>query len=168
MATRLSDTPMAENLNLRSGVLVPFTAYLKADPAAGKERLVAYRDMQKMSAWIEDILSTPCTDGVEMDFAKPVAFTPQFGQKTARFTVHGHACNRDTFAKQPIESVNVDHNEILTGYDASNKWNGIPKAALDSVCTEIKNRIESLTNLTVYRLDVAGFIYGEKGVHFPV
>lgn len=167
MATRLSDTPLAENLTLWPGVFVPFTAFLKYDPIPGK-RLEAYRDLQKKAAWVEDQLTVSyCSSGYQIEFAKAVAFTPQFGNQTSRLTITGHACWREHWVKQPITSVLVDSpNGLQTGYDASDASNMVPTGDLDDLCVELKNLLQSITYLSVIKLDVAGYIYGVKGTTF--
>jgi len=126
--------------------------------------------MQQLSAWIEDQLLNVCsTEELQLDFARPVAFTPQFGQQGARFTIHGNACKKTTFVNQPVDSEYVDHPDPILGYDNSRANNKTPVAAVESLCTELKLLLEATTGLLVTKLDVAGVVYGgRKGYHFPL
>jgi len=126
--------------------------------------------MEKLSAWIEDQLLNVCsTDELQLDFARPVAFTPQFGQQGARFTVHGHACKKTSFAKQPVESEYVDNSNLVLGYDNSRAYNRIPVADVEDLCESLKTLLQTTTGLLVTKLDVAGVVYGgRKGRSFPI
>lgn len=168
--SNLSDTPLVINPITWKGVFVPFIAFLKADPPAGLgKRIEKYRWFSLHSTLLESQLDTTCnSEGIVFDFAKPVAFTPQFGQNTARFTVTGNLCHKDSWINRPLNETNVDYeNGILTGYDASNKSNEIPRAVLDSTAKSFKKLLETITGLQVIKLDIANYIYGIKGSHFP-
>jgi hypothetical protein len=145
---------------------VPFTASLKIVPVKGK-RFETYRDLEKEANSIEDALLAMC--GVVTDITKPVAFTPQFGNKTARLTISGHACARNTFPKAPVgERRVINAGEYKIGVGASNNSNRIPDSELDSLVVDLKNTIEASTGYKVIRIEAANHIYGVGGVHFPI
>ena len=181
MATLLSDTPLAPNiLTWQSvGVFVPFTAFLKVTVPTSLygQRIATYRYMEKMSAQVESALDTVCLGsegptageaGTIFDFAKPVAFTPQFGNKTARLTITGHACKAHKFVNEPLNEVLVDNESgELTGYDASNKSNAVPNAAVDTLAKNLRLTIEAVTGFQVIELTVANYHYGYRGTTLP-
>lgn len=153
-----------------SRIYVPFTAFLRITPIRGK-RSESIRDMQKIAADVETEIDDLCgvTDAVAFDFAKPVAYTPAFGDTPARLTIHGHACARTTFTKTPVGLQNVvSDGRKQTGYGAGNAINRIPDSTLNTTAKEIKDSLENATGLTVYRLEVAGYIYGISGTSFPL
>jgi hypothetical protein len=120
---------------------------------------------------IEDLLPSACggdTYEITFDYSTPIAFTFQFGQQTARFTINGHACKRNDFTKTPVgEQLVVSNNHESIGVGAANASNMTPDADLNAITLEVQNLLENLTGLKCYRLKIAGFIYGTKGVHFP-
>jgi hypothetical protein len=152
---------------------VPFTAFLRIVPIRGK-RFETVRDMEKIAYRVEENLEHLCSSGsftapVSFDFAKPVAFTPQFGDKTARLTIHGHACKIPNFTKTPDGLHNKDTSDgILTGPGGGNAVNRVPDPDVSALTKELKMQIESATGLPVYRMEVAGFIFGITGETFPL
>lgn len=154
----------------QSGFHVQFTAFLRYTPIRGK-RFETVRDLEKRSWQIELALDNLCgiSDGGAFDFAKPVAFTPAFGDKPARFTIHGHACKQSSFTNTPAgQQLVISDNHELTGSGAGNKGNIVPDPILDALCKTLKAQLESATGLHVYRLELAGFIYGVTGRSFPL
>jgi hypothetical protein len=98
-----------------------------------------------------------------------VAFTPQFGNSPYRFTVHGHACVRNDFANNPIGNRFVDaDNKILQGPAASNNSNRTPDPQVNAIAEELRTLLETRTGLHVFKLRVAGVVFGDKGIHFPL
>ena len=166
---KLSNMPGTAPYNQHlTEVHVPFTAFLKADPIGGK-RFETIRSLERQSARIEEQLVDLCgTAGSTFDFSRPVAFTFQFGDKTARFTVNGHACVRSEFTNRPLEEVAVDHdNKSQIGIGESNGARAVASPELNAIAKEVKDQLEIATGLQVIRLKIAGYIYGYKGVHFP-
>jgi hypothetical protein len=152
---------------------VPFTAFLRIEPVQGK-RMERYFDMQKAAAYVETSLDDFCnsTEDKFLEFAKPIAFTPAFGNKPARLTIHGHACRRIGFTKYPTGEHTLDYDGTrLTGGGCGNSANRIPDPDLDTICMELKNGFENISinglNLQALRIEVAGFIYGQGGLTFP-
>lgn len=170
MATKLSDIPGSNILNGTGPVFVPFSCWVRIEPIRGKRQEVI-RDMQKKAEFVEDALDTLCgaSDEVAFDYTKPISFIPQFGQKTARLSFVGNACQRDSFTKIPIgERTVVNANEFQTGPGAANASNRVPDPEVDALCKDLKSAIEAVISpLKVIRLEVAGFIYGEGGATFP-
>jgi hypothetical protein len=164
----LTDMPGTKVPRIWAEKFVPFTAFLKADPISGIHRFESIRDLQRKAALIEEQLETVCgSESVTFDFSRPIAYTPQFGKQTARFTVNGNACSRVSFTAEPINPLTVDaDNKGLTGPGTAN-GRAIPSTDLNNIATELRTQLEAATGLKVIRLKVAGYIYGFKGVHFP-
>ena len=165
---QLSDWPGTRVPRIWAEKFIPFTAFLKADPIVGVRRFESIRDFEKQSALIEQQLLTVCgSETVTFDFSIPIAFTPQFGKQTARFTVNGNACSQPSFTAEPVNPLTVDaDNQGLTGPGTAN-GRDTPSTNLDNIATLLKAQLEAATGLRVFRLKVAGFIYGFKGVSFP-
>jgi hypothetical protein len=169
---KLSDSPLQRSLyGANESKFIPFTAFVKINPISGK-RFETWRDMERIQDEVETLIETICDNSTgdtnTFDFAKPIAFTPAFGNKPARLTIHGNACVRTTAPKEPVGERYVDNNGSWLGPAASNNSNREPDAELDSIVTSLKNSIETNTGLTIYRMEVANFIYGVGGVHFPL
>lgn len=167
---KLSDLPGTTPRGVLVDKHVPFTAFLKAYPVQGKRSEMA-RSLERQSSTIEDQLLGACggvTYDITFDYSTPIAYTFQFGQQTARFTINGHACKRTEFTKTPVgEQLVVSNNHELIGVGAANASNMTPDTDLNAISLEIRNLLENLTGLKCYRLKIAGYIYGTKGVHFP-
>lgn len=166
MSTRLSEAP-GNPPQPWLGRHIPFTAYIRVIPIKGK-RFETYRDLEKESDRVLDALQNICSsDDLVVDIANPVAFTPKFGDKHARLTITGHACFRDTFAKEPVgEHLVINCGEYKSGTGASNNANRVPDSEVDALANELKLQIESATVTEVTRIEVARVIYGEGGLHF--
>lgn len=167
----LADTPGAPAiLGTNREKHVPYTVYLEVDVLKGK-RFERIRDLEKQANEVEDSLETiECdgTAGVSFDFTKPVALTRQYGDIPPRLSFHGHICYRSSFTKTPVgERTVISAGEFKTGPGASNRSNRTPDPELDQVASEFKNLIETATGYAMQRLELARFIYGRGGVHFP-
>ena len=171
---------LADTTNVFQAVLgtskdkhVPFSAYLRVVPIRGK-RFEIIRDMETIANQVEMLLDGICgsSEGVSFDYTKPVAFTPQFGNKQARLSFHGHICkiaNPSTFTKTPVGLRTViSGGEYKIGASASNASNRQPDPQLDQLASDFKALIEATTGLTMFKLDIANVIYGLGGFHFPV
>jgi len=148
---------------------VPFTCFLRITPP-GTKHFEIVRAAEKQAAIVQAQLEDFCgaSDENVFDFTRPVAYTPQFGQKTARLSFSGNLCRRLTFTKTPVGQRYVDMDDgVVYGPGAANAANSIPDTELDDIVRDFKLQVESLTNLQVIRIVAAGFIYGQGGVHFP-
>ena len=179
--TRLSDNPQSAT-GRRGGVkFVPFTAFVRVipDPGFGR-RFETVRALEELANQAEENLAAieDATAGGEVvDFADPVKFTPQFGDKTARLTIHGNISDSSGFTKQSLQQHTViNTGQILNGPGSHNATQQ-PSTELNSIAAEIKDTIEGAIGpgLPVFRLEVAGFIFGDDGSgrissgrHFPL
>ena len=145
---------------------VPFTAFMKVVPIRGK-RFETIRDLEIQGNLIEGILDNLCdgTGEIVFDYTKPVAFTPQYGDKPARFSFNGHICRRETFEKLFLGQATTDTNQTGFAYNNSN-YN--TTATFNTIVYNFKNLLESNVGLDLIRLEVAGYIFGQGGAHFPI
>jgi len=169
--SQLSDTPGVTQAYSRYAH-VPFSVQLRVDPIRGK-RFETIRDLETQANYLETLLESICnstTDGeIDFDFTKPIAFTQQYGDKPARFSFHGHLCRRNSFPKDYLGSRTIiSDNQYKTGDWATNQSNRIPDSEFNTIVFDFKNLIESTTSLVVIKLEIARFIYGSGGSHFPL
>jgi hypothetical protein len=169
--SQLSDTPGVTQA-YRQYVYVPFSVQLRVDPIRGK-RFEIIRDLEIQANLLETLLESICnstTDGeIDFDYTKPIAFTPQYGNKPARFSFHGHLCRRNSFPKDHLGSRTIiSDSQYKTGDWAANQSNKTPDNELNNITHDFKTLIESTTSLTVIKLEIAGLIYGNGGIHFPL
>lgn len=171
--TALADNTRTTLLSLSANKHVPYSCWLRVDPIPGK-RFERIRDLEYVANSVESILDAiVCEAGTEdlsFDVTKPIAFTRQFGNKPARLSFSGHLCALippDIFTKLPVgEQTVVNAGEIKTG-PSINRSGRTTTSQLNTLVLNFKNLIETNTNLTVIRLEVARVIYGLGGFHFP-
>jgi hypothetical protein len=134
------------------------------------KRFEMIRDLEKQANFVEDDLDllNSETAGISFDFAKPVKFTFQFANKTARLTIHGNVTGLTRLDKVPLEEVLViNSGEFKRGTGSATAPRREPTAELDTAVFELKTLLETIVE-EVSRIDIAGFIYGEGGSHFPL
>lgn len=96
-------------LNPNTTSFVPFRAYLREVPVeGGGRRWTQIRDLQKTAHIIETELVA-----AGWNIARPVAFKPQFGNKTAEIVLNGFVGRPD--ADYPVEAQTTTVNIIHTG-----------------------------------------------------
>jgi len=167
---QLSEAPASKSPWVAAEKHVPFTALLRSNPVRGT-RSEMRREFEILSERIEEILESLCSNSNEditFDFSKPVAYTPQFGNYTARFTINGHACKRRTFTALPVGEQQIDcDNKLQIGNGAGNAANMIPSVELDAVAHEVVTALETAIGLHVFKIKIAGYDYGFKGTTIP-
>jgi hypothetical protein len=170
---QLSEAPNSPHPWVDAEYHVPFTAYLKIAPARGKREEIR-RYYEILSERIEQVLETFCGNAasageyISFDFSTPVAWTPQFGNATARFTINGHACKRKKFTSLPVGQQQIDaDNNLQIGNGAGNAANMTPSTTLDAVAKEVVEALEVALGLKVFKIKVAGYNYGLKGTTIP-
>jgi len=148
---------------------VPFTAYLKASPVGGK-RFETERSLQKEADQIETQLSGFCdtnTEGTQFNHASPIAYTRQFGNTTARFTINGHACAREKFTNDLFnQNLIINTGQYQTG-PKYNSGNLTTTTEINTSVKDLKNKLETATGYVVFKMIYANIIFGESGLHFP-
>lgn len=180
MARLSNDRLTTRDGDKRSEKFVPFTAFIRMVPIASEKRDEIWRDMQELANTIEDTIQTDyeldTTSNIYFDHADPVKFTPQFGDKTARLTIHGNVrsdigittySSNDSFVKRhKNERLLIHGGEFKTGYGCHN---AAFQESPDGIETSVLEILHVLAQIGVspYRIEIAGIIYGEGGRHFP-
>ena len=170
--TRLSTHTLIPSLRgFGSRQFIPFTAFARVIPNLGfGRRFEMVRDIEKQADLVEDELDSLDSDsaGISFDFAKPVLFTHQFADKTARLTIHGNVTGLTVLDKNPIEDVTIDFNGgARIGQGSATAPRRTPTAELNAAVTELKALLETIVD-GIFRIEIAGFIYGRGGLHFPL
>jgi hypothetical protein len=104
-----------------------------------------------------------------------MAVKPQIGETPAQTQITGFW---DSTAKndQPHpEHQRISGGEIFTGPATAIPWSQNPTTAVDGMVQDLKNAVEAAfgTDLpsgitfSIFRIDISGVIYGDRGYHFP-
>lgn len=103
-------------------VFIPFVAYVRLIPELGSgKRATMVRSLQKQARRIQQSIEAAIDDNLlspSINIASPVAFTPQFGNYTARATIVGFV-ETDRNADEKVPTTNID--EIHSGTDQGEK-----------------------------------------------
>lgn len=168
---------------------VPFTAHIRISPSrTDRKRFEYIRDLQKIATEVYAELKTD----VDLSLAFPgggqhqsitgiggysgqtngTAVKPQIGDSPAQLMITGFLLvNSNNIPAHPDKQL-IHSGNALSGYNGSHLWDSIPASSTDSYASLIKTKIESAISSTVYtgsvyRLEVAGTLYGNRGIHFP-
>lgn len=177
------------NLHVR---IVPDFGPTTTGPSSKGGRFERWRDMQKIGILMYDALS----DVSDLKIAAPgggqhgsyyggannnsgikngFAVKPQFGNTPAQASISGFY--RDT-TNANIQNFN-ETTRISGGYEYSGPnnepWLENPRSELETLVSSLKTLVESQFTAelpagiiyNVYRLELAGVIYGNRGYHFP-
>lgn len=157
---------------------IPFIAYLRYVPTeSGGRRLVTMRDGQNTARMIqEDLQSGGWT------IATPVTFVPQFGNKTARITVHGFFDTHVDGNFHPTTQQDVIHSGTVPGEKTSTypmdpgggnlAWGQDTVTQLDDMVADLVTSMEIASDIigedaTIDQITVMGVNYGRGGRSFP-
>jgi hypothetical protein len=170
---------------------IPFTIHIRVVPARGK-RFEYVRDLQKIGVDILDEL-----DGVtELNLAQPgggqhksyggtaggglsgyadgFAVKPQIGQTPAQLQITGFYDDSAAPAQAHPNKQLLHTGTAQTGPAGGHQWQANPRTATDDNAKTIKGLFETaamavlgLTDWNVFRLEVSGTVYGDRGAHFP-
>lgn len=174
--TRLSTDSLTPSLSGTRPQYVPFTVFARVIPSFGNgKRFEMVRDLEKIANIVEgylDALSasddTLGTTGVEFDFAIPVKFTFQFAESPARLTIHGNVHGLTPLSNKPLEDkLVISSGEFKTGPGCRNAQK-TPSQELNSAVKDLLAILNTIPYLDdIMRIEMAGFLYGRDGVHFP-
>ena len=153
---------------------VPFKAFSRIVPIEGR-RMEVLRDFERMADRVEAALTAISVNSAgdpTLIIASPVAFTPQFGNKTARLTVVGFIKD-ELKSKADRTDATFDHDNGVTSgqLGGPNMARTTPTSETDASAKYLRDLLEaSSSDLTgnVYKLEYAGAIYGEGGRSFPL
>lgn len=171
--TRLSQNVLVHSTSGASAQrFVPFTVFARIvpDPGLGK-RFEFVRSQEEIGNRIEDALETISpAPSTSFEFAKPTKTTPAFANTPARVTINGNiqvASGSIPKAPSGTHAV-VSSSKILTGPGSGHAANIVPSTELDTILISLKTTLEASTSLLdIFRIDLAGIIYGKGGRSFP-
>jgi hypothetical protein len=151
---------------------VPFRAFARIVPYEGKPQEY-YFDMERLANQVESDLTGAAANsaGETINIATPVAFTPQFGNHTARLTVVGFH-RADAVAKKDRTDATFDHdNSTVSGQvGGANMARTDPDLVTDEGVASLKAYLENASAVldgAIFKIEYAGAIYGEDGRTFP-
>ena len=153
---------------------VQFKAFVRIVPLEGK-RFETIRDMERIADRVEDairsFLSVPVDEPL-ISIATPVAFTPQFGDKTARLTITGYV-QEAALLRADRTDATLDHdNQVMSGQlGGPNMARTVPVADVETAVKSLKALLEAASLDVVghiYKMEYGGCVYGEGGRSFPL
>ena len=176
--TRLSDHPQEPMAQFDK--FIPFTVFARIVPTTRfNKRFETVRDRERLANEVEDCLraidDSSAIEVDDYDIAFPVASTPQFGDFTARVTIHGNwKWMNGQFSKEPHgDHLVISDNQFKAGASAHHAGSIEAADSVKTAVTTIKSDLEaacvdgSTTFLNIFKMDVAGIIFGQDGRTFP-
>ncbi len=166
----------------------PFNLFLRMYPQTPGKRFEAIRAAQKLARLAYNALSavtgvtlaTPgggqsntLDNGFKSDFANGMAYRPQFGQSPALPSIPGFYevdANNDPPAADKNTISGGDYRE---GYGGYNLVRENPTTTVANEVKALRTAIDAalatdgLTELTVFRIEYKGMVWGDRGQHFP-
>jgi hypothetical protein len=146
--------------------MVQFKVFANLVPLEGK-RWETIRDMERVANEVEAAIIAGLPT---INIATPIAFTPQFGSKTARITIVGTVREDDPLRADRTNATFDHDNAIMSG-----QIGGPNMARTDPLVDAAVKRLKSLLEGSsshllnhIYRIEYAGCVYGEGGRHFPL
>lgn len=170
---------------------VPFTAHMRVVPERGS-RTTHVRSLQKIASDVYDelvvdtdlSLATP-GGGQHKSYGPQLggmggmvagtAVKPQMGQTPAQLQLTGFITT-STDNDPPVPDATVIHaGETMTGYKGNHHWDSLPESGTNTLVTAIRTKLETALTAAlggsadwkVFRIEVAGVVYGDRGQHFP-
>ena len=171
----------------------PFSAYLRIVPSSNSgtarlKRAEQMRELQKIAALVyaavsaEDRIQMAIPGGGQYNASTLFsnleyggAVKPQFGETPAQVVITGFFEQETTDTTTYPDRNIINTNELVVGQSAALHVSGPSSTVLDNVVT-LRGLIDtalndydmpSWVNLTWYKLDYKGVIFGHKGIHFP-
>jgi len=170
---------------------IPFTIHIKVTPEKGK-RFEYIRDLQKIGVSVlEEVsvnssltLASPgggqhtsrsgASRGGIGGMTEGLAVKPQMGNTPAQLQITGFFDDSAVAGAPHPESQVVHTGSNQTGHLGSNTWTANPNTSVDDRAKAIRalfdtavNEVLGSTDWRVFRLEVMGTIYGDRGLHFP-
>lgn len=147
-------------------LFVPFRAFVRIVPFEGKPQEY-YKDMEALADRVESDLSS--VTGVNI--ATPVAFTPQFGDHTARLTIVGfHLPTTVSKADRTDATFDFDNGIVSGQIGGPNMARTDPTTQTDADAATLKGLLEAGSSViqgNIFKMEYASVVYGEGGRTFP-
>ncbi len=170
---------------------IPFTIHIRVVPSRGK-RFVYIRDLQKIGVDIYDELASVTqlnlaqpgggqhksyggtAGGGLSGYAEGFAVKPQIGQAPAQLQITGFYDDSAVPAQAHPDKQVLHTGTAETGPAGGHTWLANPRTATDANASAIKGLFETAaiavlgaTDWNIFRLEVSGTVYGDRGLHFP-
>jgi len=174
---------------------VPFTMHIRIVPDHGSGQLKSkrfenWRDMQKIATLMHESLEDQSSltlaqpGGGQHSSASTSAFSgltgggavkPQMGETPAQVMFTGFWDDNSNNDQNHPEHQRISGGEIYEGPATAIPWVQNPTTKVDGMVTALKNTVEAAlaTDLpsgiifSVFRIEMSGIIYGDRGYHFP-
>jgi hypothetical protein len=103
------------------------------------------------------------------------AVKPQMGQVPAQTMITGFWNDGSPNDQPHPEHQRISGGETFTGPAPAHPWEANPVSQTDAMCTNLKNTVEAAfaialpggVEFKIFRIDISGVVYGDKGHHFP-
>lgn len=170
---------------------VPFTVHVRVVPVRGK-RLEYVRDLQKLSTKVyEELLldsdlkiatpgggqsvSSGGTDGGGLsNYAAGTAIKPQIGQNPAQLQITGFITSTSANGQLHPDETTIHCGASVSGAGGAHGWQAGPNAEVDTLAKSLKTKFNNAItsaigtgDWNVFRIDLAGVVYGDRGYSFP-
>lgn len=170
---------------------VPFTAHVRVVPNRGfGKRFENIRDLQKIATQVYSELEAD-TDlalanpggGQHQSFkglggwsgtTNATAVKPQIGESPAQLMITGFLSSTNNNNPVHPDKPVIHTGTYQEGVGGDHGWVANPTTTADGYATTLKTKIETAVNAilgatdwNIFRLDVAGVVYGDGGYHFP-
>jgi len=174
-------------------IQVPFTAHIRVVPSRGTGKRFEYiRSMQKIAIEVysqlenDSDLNLAWPGGGQFNSLKSAssgiksgtAIKPQIGENPAQLMITGFLTSSGTNAPTHPDKAIIHSGTYQEGYGGSHGWSANPASATDTYASTLKTKINaavtSASNVltfsadwNIFKLEVAGVVYGDKGYTFP-
>lgn len=172
---------------------VPFTIHVRVVPARPGKRFEYIRDLQKLSVLAYKAFTgisgvNVATPGGGQSqsmgdydrrgglggFAQGTACKPQIGANPAQLMITGFYESANDPPQTYATTQRISGGDVFSGY-AQHANDAVPAAAVATEVKTLKDAVETAlaANLPVgatyevFKIDYAGVVYGDKGIHFP-
>lgn len=171
---------------------IPFTAHVRVVPSRGNGKRFEYiRDLQKIAT----LVYTELDADADLSIASPgggqhqsyrglsgwsgatnaTAVKPQIGQNPAQLMITGFLSSTDNNEPVHPNKPVLHTGSYQEGVGGDHGWSANPTSTADGYATSLKTKVDAAVNAVlggsadwnIFRLDVAGIIYGDGGYHFP-
>lgn len=172
---------------------VPFTVHIRVTPVRPGKRWEYIRDLQKMGILVYSEIvnlsgvhvATPgggqasqFSDIVQRgglgDMAAGMAVKPQIGQVPAQLMITGFYESSANNIQQYNDFQRISGGEVYEGPGAHSN-DAVPVSTINTEAKTLKTSLEGAITtalpagitFSIFRLEYAGIIFGDKGFHFP-
>lgn len=170
---------------------IPFTVHVRVVPDRGfGKRFENIRDLQKIATQVYSELDSDA----DLEIASPgggqhqsfkglggwsgatnaMAAKPQIGESPAQLMIAGFLSSTDNNNPVHPDKPVIHTGDYQEGVGGGHGWTANPTTAADGYATTIKGKVETAVTAilgsadwNVFRIDVAGIVYGDGGYHFP-